>query len=70
MLSPGAKNLKNMKIFKYIIPLFALLLTCNVSIAQEDLPEESVDVIKNFNAVLLNTEKVPVEPKLPPSQKS
>ncbi|RMG79937.1 MAG: hypothetical protein D6714_15515 [Bacteroidetes bacterium] len=34
--------------------------------AQTDLPAEQVEVIKNFEATLEETEKIPVEPELPP----
>ena len=34
--------------------------------AQTDLPTEQVEVIKNFEATLEETEKVPIDPELPP----
>ena len=55
-----------MKIYKNIFALLLALTVANISLAQEDLPTESVDVIKSFDATLLNTEKVPLDPKLPP----
>jgi hypothetical protein len=55
-----------MKILKNIVLLIVLVFSCNISFAQDDLPTEQVDVIKSFNAILLNTEKVDVAPKLPP----
>ena len=51
---------------KYIFFLFASLLYCGVALAQDNLGEESVDVIKNFDAKLLETAKIGLNPALPP----
>jgi len=51
------------------IKLITACLTIFISIqiqAQVDLPTEQVEVIKNFEATLEETEKVPIDPELPP----
>ena len=51
---------------KYIISLLALLFVFQIEVmAQEDLPEENVEVIKNFNARLQETEMIKVDPVVP-----
>ena len=52
-----------------IIILFLFALAFNFAlIAQEDLPSEEVEVIKDFDARLIETEKVDITPSLPKQQ--
>ncbi len=53
----------NQRIFHLLI-LFALF--SGVAVAQSELPTEQVDIIKNFNAKLLDAERQTVKPELPP----
>ena len=55
-----------MQISKYISLAFFALLSTAVLQAQDGLGSESVDVIKSFDAKLLETAKVSVNPELPP----
>jgi hypothetical protein len=53
-----------MKLIKNIF-LFIAVLLAHTAFSQGDLPGSEVDVVKNFNARLISTEKVNVTPKLP-----
>lgn len=53
-----------MKLFKNIISTAFLLLPLLLS-AQKDLPSGEVDVIRNFDARLLETDPIKVKPQLP-----
>jgi hypothetical protein len=55
------KNLIN----KIIIACLSMFLVVQLQ-AQVDLPTEQVEVIKNFEATLEETEKIPIDPQLPP----
>ena len=54
--------MQNTKIIFFFLFAFALN---QVAIAQEDLPSEEVEVIKDFDARLIETEKVAINPTLP-----
>lgn len=54
--------MQNTKILFFFLCAFAFSLTIK---AQEDLPSEEVEVIKDFDARLIETEKVTVTPTLP-----
>ncbi len=51
------------KIFLFAIILFST----QISWAQPDLPDDEVEVIKDFEARLADSEKISMEPELPPS---
>ena len=55
-----------MNAFKNIISIFVILLLPILLQAQPDLPTGEVEIIKNFDARLLDTEKLKVKPVLPP----
>lgn len=52
---------------KYIVPVIAMLLISTILQAQSTgLPGEEVDVVKEFNARLIETNRVRIDPELPP----
>ncbi|GJM33289.1 MAG: hypothetical protein DHS20C18_22900 [Saprospiraceae bacterium] len=51
---------------KYICLFLFFSLVSIAAFSQDGLPTEEVDVIKSFNARLINAEKVEVKPQLPP----
>jgi hypothetical protein len=58
---------KIMQTIKHKYLIFALLLCSTTAvIAQKNLPTESVDVVKDFDARLLESNKIRVAPTLPP----
>lgn len=54
-----------MRYIKFLSFLLCCLGAFHVAIAQEDLPSEEVEVIKDFDARLIETEKVEISPTLP-----
>lgn len=55
-----------MNLNKFLFTIIACLFSIGLSFGQEDLGTESVDVIKSFDAKLLETSKLNVSPELPP----
>jgi len=55
----------NITLNKYLF-LWALVSICSLLHAQKDLPTESVEIIRDFDARLLDSEKIDVPPSLPP----
>ena len=55
-----------MNFFKNIALLFLVSILASPLFAQEDLPGGQVDVIKSFDARLLDTERQSIKPILPP----
>lgn len=51
---------------KFALAAFALLTASTAVVAQKDLPTESVNIIKDFDARLLESNKIRVSPNLPP----
>lgn len=51
---------------KYIVLPFTFSLLALAAFAQKELPSEQVDVVKSFDAHLLETAKIDVSPGLPP----
>ena len=51
---------------KYITLPIALCLAAATLHAQTDLPTEQVDIVKDFDARLLETDRIPLPPELPP----
>lgn len=53
--------------FQYILlPALAWMSSLALLQAQKPLPTEQVEVIKNFDARLLDTDRIPLSPELPP----
>lgn len=57
-------------LIKYSFALVGFLPLSNFLLAQDDLPSGQVDVIKNFDARLLDAEILRVDPQLPPADTS